>query len=80
MITFDTPESVMSCDILSYMEVALLMAYMKRPFPLIRLLKAVRANPMHGSALCEVETWPAARLSCIHYLTSEILNALWRTF
>ncbi len=51
MITFDTPESVMSCDILSYMEVALVNGLYETPIPLDTLAKAVRANPMHGSAL-----------------------------
>ena len=51
MITFDTPESVMSSDILNYMEVALVNGLYEPPIPLDTLAKAVRANPMHGSAL-----------------------------
>lgn len=51
MITFDTPESVMSADILNYMEVALVNGLYEPPIPLDTLAKAVRANPMHGSAL-----------------------------
>jgi PBSX family phage portal protein len=51
LITFDTPESVMSADILSYMEVALVDGLYEPPIPLDTLAKAVRANPMHGSAL-----------------------------
>lgn len=51
MITFDTPESVMSADILSYMEIALVNGLYEPPIPLDTLAKAVRANPMHGSAL-----------------------------
>ena len=51
MITFDTPESVMSSDILNYMEVALVDGLYEPPIPLDTLAKAVRANPMHGSAL-----------------------------
>lgn len=51
MITFDTPESVMVADILSYMEVALIDGLYAPPIPLDTLAKAVRANPMHGSAL-----------------------------
>lgn len=51
MITFDSPESVMSTDILSYMEVALVDGLYEPPIALDTLAKAVRANPMHGSAL-----------------------------
>lgn len=51
MITFDTPESVMVNDILSYMEVALVDGLYEPPIPFDTLAKAVRANPMHGSAL-----------------------------
>ena len=51
MITFDIPESVMSSDILSYMEVSLVNGLYEPPIPLDTLAKAVRANPMHGSAL-----------------------------
>ncbi|MEC4729007.1 phage portal protein [Shewanella sp. D64] len=51
MITFDTPESVMSADILNYMEVALIDGVYEPSIPLDTLAKAVRANPMHGSAL-----------------------------
>ncbi len=41
----------MNCDILSYMEVALIDGLYEPPIPLDTLAKAVRANPMHGSAL-----------------------------
>lgn len=41
----------MSSDILSYMEVALVNGLYEPPIPLDTLAKAVRANPMHGSAL-----------------------------
>ncbi|MDD9166488.1 MULTISPECIES: phage portal protein, partial [unclassified Aliivibrio] len=41
----------MSCDILSYMEVALVNGLYETPIQLDTLAKAVRANPMHGSAL-----------------------------
>ncbi len=51
MIEFSTPESVMNCDILSYMEVALVDGLYEHPIPLDTLAKAVRANPVHGSAL-----------------------------
>ncbi len=51
MITFDSPESVMTADILSYMEVALVDGLYEPPIALDTLAKAVRANPMHGSAL-----------------------------
>lgn len=41
----------MNCDILSYMEVALVDGLYEPPIPLDTLAKAVRANSMHGSAL-----------------------------
>ena len=41
----------MSADILNYMEVALVNGLYEPPIPLDTLAKAVRANPMHGSAL-----------------------------
>lgn len=41
----------MNCDILDYMEVALIDGLYEPPIPLDTLAKAVRANPMHGSAL-----------------------------
>ncbi len=51
MITFDVPESVMTSDILSYMETALVDGLYEPPIPLETLAKATRANAMHGSAL-----------------------------
>lgn len=51
MIAFDTPESVMSGDILDYMEVALVDDLYQPPVPFDTLAKAVKANPIHGSAL-----------------------------
>lgn len=41
----------MSADILNYMEVALVNGLYEPTIPLDTLAKAVRANPMHGSAL-----------------------------
>ncbi|WED23512.1 phage portal protein [Vibrio sp. JC009] len=50
-IEFSDPTSVMNSDILSYMEVALIDGLYEPPIPFDTLAKALRANPMHSSAI-----------------------------
>ena len=51
LIEFDTPCSVMNSDILNYMEVSLQDGLYEPPIPFDTLAKALRANPLHGSAI-----------------------------
>lgn len=50
-IEFSNPVSVMNSDILSYLEVALVDELYAPPIPFDTLAKALRANPMHSSAI-----------------------------
>lgn len=50
-IEFSNPVSVMNSDILSYLEVALIDELYEPPIPFDTLAKALRANPMHSSAI-----------------------------
>ncbi|KPU82613.1 capsid portal protein [Psychromonas sp. PRT-SC03] len=51
LIDFGTPESVMNCNILDYMEIALIDGLYEPPIALDLFTKAARANALHGSAL-----------------------------
>lgn len=51
IIEFDNPESVMNSDILSYMDSAILDGVYEPPIRFDVFAKAIRANPMHSSAL-----------------------------